>query len=219
MTGKDLYRVMGQIDDSLILDANEKPAKVRRSPALWALAAAACLCLVCVGVFQRFWGTSLVWNEESGASISRFAIPEGSVPLEMTRAEAEDYYRLGAFPALLGQTLQLAEPSSFTIYTDAGGNPVYDHMEIWYGSPDGSVSAGISLERASARAMPHGGLSRIRGVPVYLTASEEVPGYPTYSARWERNGTAITVMGNGMDRSKFIALAEELLALGRKEER
>lgn len=66
MTGKDLYRVMGQIDDSLILDANEKPAKVRRSPALWALAAAACLCLVCVGVFSAFGGLPLYGTRNPG---------------------------------------------------------------------------------------------------------------------------------------------------------
>lgn len=216
MNGKDLYRAIGQIEDGLILDANGEPARARRpSPALWALAAAACLCLVCLGVFRQFSGPALIWNEATGVSISRFGVPEGSVPLEMTRTEAEDYYRLGEFPDVLGQGLRLAEPSAFYIYTDAEGTPVYDSTELWYSGPEGSV--GVSLARASAQAMPREGLSRIKGTPVYLTASEEFPDYPVYTAQWERNGTAVCVTGDGMDRTEFIALVEELLPLGGKD--
>lgn len=218
MTGKDLYRAVGQIEDDLILAANEEPAKKAKAPVrLWALAAA-CLCLVCLGAYRHFFGTSIVWNQGSGASVSKLSIPEGSVPLELTAEEAEDYYQLGGFPAELGQELRLRVPDAVCIYTDAGGTPVYDGAQLWYERPDGSAAVWVSLARVSAPAMERGRLSRIKGTPVSLTVWEEFPGCPTYSAQWERNGTFVCVTGNEVNQQEFIALLEELLALGGSED-
>lgn len=215
---RDLYRAVGQIDGALILEAGEVPARTRRlASVLWGLAAAACLCLVCAGVFRHFQGASLIWNDAAGAPISRVTIPEGSVIRELSRAEAEDYFRLGPFPDRLGQGLELAEPNVFYLYTGADGGPVYDSTQLWYSSPDGATSVGLTLARVSAQAMPEDGLSRLRGTPVYLTA-EEGPGYAAYSARWDRDGTAVSVTSSGLDRAEFTALVEELLLPGGKEE-
>lgn len=215
MNGKDLYRAVGQIEDDLILAANEEPVKKTQAPIkLWALAAAACLCLVCLGGYWRLFGTTIVWNQGSDVSISKFAIPEGSVPRELTLAEAEDYYRIGTFPDTLGDELRRTGPDTVCIYTDVAGTPVYDGAQLWYEGPNGAA-VWISLARVSAPRIPAGRLSRIGGIPAVLAESEELPGYPTYSARWERGGTFVCATGNGLDKTEFIALVEEFLARGR----
>ena len=215
MSGKDLYRAVGQIEDDLILAANEEPVKKPKAPVrLWALAAAACLCLVCLGGYRIFFGTSIVWNKGAGASVSKFAIPAGSIPQELTVQEAEDYYQIGPFPDMLGQGLRRTGPDLICIYTDGAGTPVYDGARLWYERVDGSGAVWISLARVSAPDVRAERTSRIRGIPAALTESEEFPGHPTYSAQWEQNGTFVCVTGSGIGQAEFIALAEELLAQG-----
>lgn len=215
MSGKDLYRAVGQIGDDLILAANEGPVKKTQAPIkLWALAAAACLCLVCLGGYWRLFGTSIVWEEVPGASISKLSIPEGSVPRELTVQEAESYYQIGPFPETLGQGLRRTGPETVCIYTDVAGTPVYDGTQLWYGDPNGAA-VWISLARVSAPEIQAERSSRIRGVPAALTVSEELPGESVYSAQWERNGTFVCVTGSGIGQTGFIALVEEFLARGR----
>lgn len=212
MNGKDLYRAVGQIEDELILAANEEPVKRPKSPIkLWALAAAACLCLVCLGGYWRLFGTSIVWQEAPGVSVSKSSIPEGSVPKELTAGEAESYYQIGAFPETLGQGLRRTGPDTVCIYTGAAGTPVYDGAQLWYEGSNGAA-VWISLARVSVPAMQAERSSRIRGVPAALTVSEELPGESVYSAQWERNGTFVCVTGSGIGQTEFIALVEEFLA-------
>lgn len=215
MNGKDLYRTVGQIEDDLILAANEEPVIKPKAPVrLWALAAAACLCLVCFGGYRHFFGTSIIWQEAPGASVSKPFIPEGSAPRELTVQEAESYYQIGAFPETLGQELRRTGPDVFRIYADKVGIPVYDGTQLWYEDPDGSGTVWISLARVSAPAIQAERSSRIRGVQVALTVSEELPGEPIYSVQWERNGTFVCVTGSGIGRTGFVALVEEFLARG-----
>lgn len=215
MSGKDLYRAVGQIGDDLILAANEEPVKKVKAPlSLWALAAAACLCLVCFGGYWRLFGTSIVWLEAPGVSVSKYSIPEDSVPRELTAGEAESYYQIGPFPETLGQGLRRTGPDTVCIYTDAVGTPVYDGTQLWYEDPNGAA-VWISLGRVSAPEIQAERSSRIRGVPAALTVSEELPGESVYSAQWERNGTFVCVTGSGIGQTGFIALVEEFLARGR----
>lgn len=215
MNGKDLYRAVGQIEDDLILAANEEPArKPKASVRVWALAAAACLCLVCFGGYRHLFGTSIVWEAAPGASVSKSSIPEGSVPRELTVREAEDYYRIGAFPEDLGQGLCRTGPDTVCIYTDGAGTPVYDGAQLWYENPNGGT-VWISLARVSAPVIQAERSSRIRGVPAVLTVSEAPSGKPVYSAQWERNGTFVCVTGSGIGQTEFIALVEEFLVRGR----
>lgn len=215
MSGKDLYRAVGQIGDDLILAANEEPAKKVKAPlSLWALVAAACLCLVCFGGYRHFFGTSIVWEEVPGASVSKLSIPEDSMPRELTAGEAEDYYKIGPFPETLGQGLRRTGPDTVCIYTDAVGTPVYDGTQLWYEDPNGAA-VWISLARVSAPKIQVERSSRIRGVPAALTVSEELPDKSVYSAQWERNCTFVCVTGSGIGQTEFIALVEEFLARGR----
>lgn len=211
MTGKELYRAVGQIEDELILAANEEPAGKQKTTApLWVLVAAACFYLVCAGAFRHLFGTSIVWNEGPGMTVSKSAIPEGSVPQELTAEAAADYYRIGQIPAVLGQALRLVGPDTFLIYSDSSGTTVYDSIQLRYEHPDGSAAARLFLARVSAPELRMGKPSRIRGVPVTLTASEGI-----CSAQWEQSGTYVCIMGNGVEQEAFIVLVEELLA-GRK---
>lgn len=57
MNAKELYQIVGQIDDDLILAANQETAKSKRSSILsWTAAAAACFCLILGGgLHPYFW--------------------------------------------------------------------------------------------------------------------------------------------------------------------
>lgn len=81
---------------------------------------------MCFEGYRHFFGTSIVWEEAPGASVSKFSIPENSVPGELTAGEAEDYYKIGPFPETLGQCLLRTGLDTVCIYTDAVGSPVYD---------------------------------------------------------------------------------------------
>lgn len=212
MSAKELYRAVGQIEDELILAANEPAGTRRASAPLWALAAAACFCLVCVGAFRHFFGTHVVWMEAPGGFASKSSVPEDGIPLELTLEEAADYYRIGALPAALGTELRLAGPDTVCFYTDADGTLVCDSAQLRYERPDGSTALRLWLARVSAPAVQPERSSRIRGVPVSLAVQEGLPSGPVCNAQWERNGTSVQVTGSGVSRTEFLALLEELLA-------
>lgn len=76
MNAKELYLAVGQIDDELILEANEQPAGKRRQVIRrWALAAAACVCLVAGGVCLQLFSTSVIWNAGRAETVSKASIP------------------------------------------------------------------------------------------------------------------------------------------------
>ena len=213
MTAKDFYRAIGQIDDSLIVAANERPVRKYRLITGFA-AAAACVLLVGFGALRYFFGTTIVWNEISGVPSSKISAPADSTLHEMTRDEAEDYYALGAFPDVIGDALQYTGPDEFVIYLDAAGNIVRDDAQLWYTRLDGTASVTLTLARVSGVQTPaaEGKLSRINGREVWLCAVD-AEGGTVYTAQWKQNDTSVSVSADGLSKKDFLALIEVLLAL------
>ena len=84
MNGMDLYRAVGQIDDDLILAANQPPVKnvtKTRLPIRF-LAAAACLILAVCGICAHVFRTSVIWNEGPVETLGGFSVPSAFCPMQ-----------------------------------------------------------------------------------------------------------------------------------------
>ena len=79
MNAKELYLTIGQISDDLILDADTEHGK-KKKPTIrfWAIATAACFCLMLGSGYLHFFGTSAVWNTGTIEFVSKVSIPENS---------------------------------------------------------------------------------------------------------------------------------------------
>lgn len=211
MNAKELYLAIGQIDDELILEANEQPAGKRRQVIRrWALAAAACVCLVAGGVCLQLFSTSVIWNAGRAETVSKASIPEQSVMQPLTPEELPDYYQL-ALPETLDGDLFRVDGGP-ALYTDGQGLVLYDRNVICYESADGTKSVSLTLSRVSGVQQEQAGAaSRIRGVPVVLTQDDSIPGYVLLGAAWEQRGTTVRLSAEGLEQAELVSVLKELI--------
>ena len=208
MNAKDLYLAVGEVDDDLILSAQEPPTRKKR-PAARVWAAAACLCLLCLGALLSLRGNAVVWNPAEDAALTKIPAPADSTVRVISQEELAAYYQLDAVPESLGGTLSLS-PSSFLLCVDTAGTPVYDCNQLLYQDAERQRSVSVTLSRLTrpAEAPETGAASRIHGTSVWLTATADAA---RLTAQWERNGTLFFVTETGLDQTAFLAVVEELL--------
>lgn len=210
MNAKELYLTIGQIDDDLILGANAERGKKKKSAVrYWAIAAAACFCLMLGSGYLHFFGTSAVWNTGAIEFVSKAAIPENSTIQVLTSKGMSDYYHI-TLPDALGDMSRI--PTDAQIYKDAQGGVLYDRNQFYYKSNNGTKDLILTLSRVSS--IPQNGgekVSRIQGVSVILTEDESVQGQLLLSAQWEQDGTILHLTAEGLDRGEFITVLKELI--------
>lgn len=215
MNAREFYQTIGQIDDDLILAAGEQPVRKKRfAVGQWALAAAACVCLVLGGAWLYFFNAPVVWNEGAVGAVSnsKLLIPAGSTPRELPEAELAEYYQIEPLPDVLGDDLRQVYTGA-VLYVDGGGAVVHDFNQIRYESAEGNRSVTVTLSRISPTAPAADGAraSRIHGSSVVLTQDTSIPGYLLLEARWERHGTAVCLWAEGLDKKEFTAVAGQLI--------
>lgn len=215
MNAREFYQTIGQIDDDLILAAGEQPARKKRfAMGQWALAAAACICLVLGGAWVYFFNAPIVWNEGTVGAVSnsKLLIPAGSMPKELSGAELAGYYQLDPLPDVLGDDLRQAYTGA-ALYVDDGGAVVHDFNQVRYESADGNRAVTAALSRISSTAPAADGAraSRIHGYSVVLTQDTSIPGYLLLEARWERHGTTVCLSAEGLDKEEFTAIVGQLI--------
>ena len=208
MNAKDLYLAVGEVDDDLILSAQEPPTRKKR-PAAQVWAAAACLCLLCLGALLSLRGNAVVWNPAEDAALTKIPAPADSTVRVISQEELAAYYQLDAVPESLGGTLSLS-PSSFLLCVDTAGTPVYDCNQLLYQDAERQRSVNVTLSRLTrtAEAPEARAASRIHGTSVWLTATADAA---RLTAQWERNGTLFFVTETGLDQTAFLSVVEELL--------
>lgn len=207
MNAKELYFAIGQIDDDLILDANAEHKK-KRPVRIWAMAAAACLCIM-FGGYMYFFGTYAVWNTGAAEYVSKVSIPESCAVQTLTAAEFEEYYRI-SLPDALGGLRRTAFEAQ--LYMDEDGTVLYDCNTFRYESADGIGTMNITVSRASAARQSNAEkISRIRGTRAALTENTSNSGYVLLGAAWEKGGTAVQASAEGMDKAEFISVLKELM--------
>lgn len=210
MNAKELYLTIGQVDDDLILAANEEHGE-RKKPAarLWMIAAAACFCLVLGGGYLHFFGTAVVWNEGPTEYAAKSSIPAYSAVQSLSVDALSDYYHI-TLPDTLDDLSRI--PMDAQIYMDAQGSVVYDRNVLRYESVDGSRSLELTLWRASSTPQTAGEkVSRIHGAAVTLTEDTSIPGYLLLGARWEQNGTTVHLAAEGISRDELVSILKELI--------
>ena len=150
MNAKDLYLAVGEVDDDLILSAQEPPTRKKR-PAAQIWAAAACLCLLCLGALLSLQGNAVVWNPAEDAALTKIPAPADSTVRVISQEELAAYYQLDAVPESLGGTLSLS-PSSFLLCVDTAGTPVYDCNQLLYQDAERQRSVNVTLSRLTRTA-------------------------------------------------------------------
>ena len=210
MNAKELYLTIGQIDDDLILGANEERGKKKKPTIhLWMAAAAACLCLVCCGGYLHFFGTVAVWNTGATEYVTKSSIPENSTVQDLSMEDLSDYYHI-MLPDVLGDLPRM--PADVRIYTDADGRVLYDRNMFRYENADGSKGVNLTLSRVSSAPQNNGEkASCIRGTSVTLTEDTSIPGYLLLSAQWEQDGTTVHLAAEGLTQDELVAILKELI--------
>ena len=209
MNAKELYLTIGQIDDDLILGANEKRGKREKGIRLWMAAAAACFCLLLGGGYLHFFGTSIIWNAGTAEYVTKSIAPANSMAQSLSTEALTDYYHITP-PDRLGDLSRM--PANVQLYTDTDGSVLYDRNVLHYENTDGSKSVKLTLSRVSSLSDSSGETaSRIRGVSVVLTEDASISGSLRLSAQWEQDGTTIHLASEGLSKGELIAVIEELI--------
>lgn len=219
MNGMDLYRAVGQIDDDLILEANQPPVKIvkktRRMP-IRLLAAAACLILAVSGICAHVFRASVVWNEGPVETLGGFSVPPEGIVRVLSDAEYTDYYQV-FLPQSLGNDLHRAAAEVHLI-TDANGAILDDRNRFSYVSADGSKRVTLMLTRLSTVSPDPApqAASVLHDVPVVLTVDSSLPEVLLSGARWEQNGSIFQLSAEGVTRKELISMVKELIACTKK---
>ena len=212
MNAKELYQIVGQIDDDLILAANQETAKSKRSSILsWTAAAAACFCLILGGAFIHTFGIFVTWNEGTTNFVAKASIPENSLSHLLTDEALTEYYELTLPETISGAFHQ--KESYAQIYTDSEGTVIFDRNLIRYESTDGTQSINLTLSRVSSAIPVEDSVkfSRIHGITVAFVQDTSVPGYLLLGAQWEQNGTQIQLSAEGLEQKEVISIIKELI--------
>lgn len=210
MNSEDLYRAIGQIDDDLILSANEEPARPGKLIHLRFLAAAACFCLLFGAAYLQFFRPTIIWNQGSSAIAAKSLVTESSTEQILDMNQIADYYEL-SLPEVLGSLSRTTTESP--IYKDAQGNVTSDLNTIFYSNTDGTKSLTLTLSRVSFVIPPEPGtrFSRIHGASIALLEDTSTPGITTLSAQWEQSGTTIQLSSYGLEKKELIHVLKELI--------
>ena len=210
MNAKELYLTIGQIDDDLILGANEERGKKKKPVIrLWMAAAAACICLVFGGGYLHLFGIVTVWNTGATEYVAKSSIPENSTVQNLSMETLSDYYCI-TLPDVLGDLSRM--PADARLYTDVDGRVLYDRNVFRYENADGSKGVNLTLSRVTSAPQNDGEkASRIRGTSVTLTKDTSIPGFLLMSAQWEQNGTTIHLAAEGLTQDELLAILKELI--------
>lgn len=209
MNAKELYRAIGEIDDDLILAAAPSAVNTRRPAWRWALAAAACLCLLLAGAYLRFFADSVAWNEAPLSISAKLPMPADVTIQTLPSSELAAYYGLALPDALDGGLLRASADGM--LLADAENAVVYDRNLVRYESADGARRVLLTLSRVTPMDEPSGTRSRIRGTSVLLTQDLSVPGLSLLGAYWEENGTRIALSAEGLDPETLLNVLKTLL--------
>ena len=210
MNAKELYLTIGQIDDDLILGANEERGKKKKPVIrLWMAAAAACICLVFGGGYLHLFGTVTVWNTGATEYVAKSSIPENSTVQNLSMGTLANYYHV-TLPETLGDLSEMT--TDVRLYTDADGSVLYDRNVFRYENADGSKGVNLTLSRVSSAPQNNGEkASRIRGTSVTLTEDTSIPGYLLLGAQWEQDGTTVHLAAEGLTQDELVAILKELI--------
>lgn len=213
MNAKEFYRIIGDIDDDLILAADTLPMKTKKPiTRLWAMAIASCFCFMIFSAAMHFFGTYTVWNEGQTDYVVKSSIPDNSTVQALTSDELSNYFQI-ALPELLGN--ELHRTSSYAqIYMDTQNRIVYDRSLLLYENKDGTQSVNLTISRVSLMVPVPDNIkySRINGTSVTLTEDTSLPAYQLLGAQWEQNGTTIHLSAKGLGKADLIAILQELIS-------
>ncbi len=216
MNAKQLYVMIGKIDDDLILEAGNMAEKKKKWVVMRLAAVAACICLLLGGGYTCYMDQYTVWNQAATGFAGKAAIPGDGIVKILTKEEGESYYNIASLSETVGDGLKTTG-LSFMVVQDTQGKILYDRNLIRYESSDhlkgvnltlSRVSTEKSIENEEKEKMKN---SHIKGYSVVLTEDDLGDGIWLLEARWEKNGTEFCADADGLDKKAFLSVVRELI--------
>ncbi len=209
MNAKELYQVIGEIDDDLILEAAEKTSvtkiAAKRKTIVWAgvMAAAAVLVMLAGGVWFLLSQRTVIWNESFVSLAAKTSVPGECTARQLTKEEAAEYYGMVLPDTLLvnqkNASLTLSGQSIW-VYENAEGEIIFDSGMISYEDRSQTRTVDIAFSKAiSLNDEEHEQTlkaSRINGKKVIFIVDEQAD--DVLGAQWEQEGTSIRIRAEGI---------------------
>lgn len=223
MNRESLYLEIGNIDDDLIQEASKVHGhKKHRNYFVRFVAAAACFCLICTGMFLGQRKDTIYFNELETPVTSKVRIPadENTTIHILSYQELFDYYGLEQFPDEL-PNLHRLEQSQYYIYQDLE-SILYDTNVLQYQSVDGGQTLSIVIAKETPSYEISGEnvkQSQIDGVALVLATSKEFAEgtlSPVYWAEICNQEIYLRIVSYGMDEDSFINIIRELIKSQKK---
>ena len=211
MNGKTLYLAFGEIDDSLIEEANA-PAVARPFFRPVFAAMAACVCLMVSAWLFISARDVVIYNSLPVPPAVKIAAQGELIP--MTDAEMSSYYGI-ALPYTIGG-LAKQEIGFFSRYEDFSGNVTYDVNAVRYGSSDGLRALSVSLTKTGFPALSQSNAVRrsvLNGTSVLLAVADERNPNAGLWAEFQRGETAVRVTASGFTEAEFTNVIREIAKL------
>lgn len=204
MNARTLYLAIGEIDDDLILAADQPSARHKRPAYSRWIALAACLLLAVAGLLFSHQGGDRVYFNSLTPPPPVTAKVQGEAEL-LNYQEAMDYYGL-ALPDTLGG-LPRQERAVFALYRQTDGGVSWDENRVEYGQDGQRLT--LSLSKAVLpypESGQNGTLSTLQGTPVLLSSVGDA-----HWAQLELNGTTLRLLSQGLSQTEFLDAVRALL--------
>lgn len=214
-----LYREIGNIDDDLILAANETyVVKNKMSIFYRAAGIAACFCLICTGILYGIQRDTIYINELPSPAVSKVVVPsdENTTTVPMTYEELLAYYGMERMPDSFGEELTKTPQSFFVLYQDQAGDILYDTNILYYNNIDQSKTVSIVLTKTakSSKVFPENmKSSEINGISLRLASSSNGSGYTAYWADFQLGDVSVRILSDGLNEDAFIDVVTEFIRI------
>lgn len=207
MNRKELYLEIGLVDDDLIMEAGEARGAPKRYGSAWLRigSLAACLCLICMGVWFGARRDVIVYHDLPAPMISKVAIPSDAEWVTMSHEEILAHYGLAELPDSLSDLVR-EENDLYSVYRKDGGI-VYDLNTVRYTSADGTRSLTLSFSKTEmADCREDVKYARVDGVRLLLGVDG-----PVYWAETVEEDVCLRLVASGMGEAEFTALLREVI--------
>lgn len=215
MNSRELYTEIGNIDDDLIIAA-ENYKRNRNKTVFYRIAGiAACICIVLFGIAFVNSNNTVYINTVSEPETSKSVIPskEDVVIVSLNFSELINYFKIEKIINALEIDYQKTEQNNYYIYKNRDGKILHDTNVLFFKNEEGTkiFSMTLSTKEDIIKMVDDVKYSKIKGVSIILAKYLNDEGNTEYFAITEISGINIKITVAGFSEKEFIDLIKQLI--------